>query len=158
MSVDESADDTDVIVKEIFLEASPEEVFPYLTESGKYLLWMGVAAQIEARPGGVFSVDPNGRDVIFGEFLEVRRPTRVVFTWGWKEPGHPLPAGSTRVEIDLIAKGGGTLLRLVHRGVHGEFNKRHRDGWDHYLARLLVVIAGSDPGADPYASPDHRHS
>jgi len=41
----------DPIVKEIFIEAGPEEIFPYLTESGKYLLWMGVSAELEAYAG-----------------------------------------------------------------------------------------------------------
>jgi uncharacterized protein YndB with AHSA1/START domain len=151
-------DDEPPIEKEIFIEAPPEEVFPYLTESGKYLLWMGVAAELDARPGGIFKVDPNGRDVVFGEFIEVVRPHRVVFTWGWKEPGHPLPAGSSRVEIELHPHDRGTRLRLRHFGVPGTLRERHDGGWDHYLGRLKMVVAGRDPGPDPYCVPEHRHA
>lgn len=146
------------IEKEIFIEAPPEEVFSFLTETKKYLLWMGVDAELDPRPGGLFKVDPNGRDVIFGEFLEVDPPRRIVFTWGWKEPGHPMPAGSSRVEIDLIARDGGTLLRLKHFGVAGSLHDRHEAGWGHYLGRLKTVMAGHDPGPDPYGVPEHRHS
>lgn len=147
----------DPIVKEIFIEAEPEDIFPYLTESEKYLLWMGVSAELDARPGGIFKVDPNGRDVIFGEYLEVEPPRRVVFTWGWKEPGHPVPAGSTTVEIELIPQDEGTLLRLVHRGVTGPSRDKHEFGWSHYLGRLQTILRGGDPGPDPFADPNARH-
>jgi uncharacterized protein YndB with AHSA1/START domain len=53
---------------------------------------MGVSAVLDARPGGVFQLDPNHRDVIYGEFVEVVPFRRVVFSWGWKEPNHPMPA------------------------------------------------------------------
>jgi uncharacterized protein YndB with AHSA1/START domain len=63
--------------------------------------WIGVSAVLDARPGGVFQLDPNHRDV-YGEFVEDVPFRRVVFTWGRKEPNHPIPAGSSRVEIDLV--------------------------------------------------------
>jgi uncharacterized protein YndB with AHSA1/START domain len=145
------------IIKEIFIEATPEDIFPYLTQGEKYVLWMGLAAEIDARPGGIFKVDPNTLDVIHGEFLEVSPPTRVVFTWGWNEPGHPVPAGSTRVEIDLIPQNEGTLLRLTHIRLPDDTKDRHEFGWSHYLGRLKIVMAGGDPGVDPYSDPQFRH-
>jgi uncharacterized protein YndB with AHSA1/START domain len=145
------------IIKEIFIEATPEEIFSYLTSSEKYILWMGLAAEIDARPGGIFKVDPNTVDIIYGEFLEVTPPKRIVFTWGWKEPGHPVPAGSTRVEIDLEATDKGTLLRLTHYGVPDGAREGHAMGWSHYLPRLKIVMAGGDPGRDPFSDPQFRH-
>lgn len=145
------------IVREIFIEATPEEVFPYLTQSDKYILWMGLAAQLDPRPGGIFQIDPNTRDIILGEFIDVVPPRRVVFTWGWKEPGHPVPAGSTRVHIELTPHNGGTLLRLVHHSVPIASRERHEMGWSHYLGRLKTVIAGGNPGADPFAAASVRH-
>ena len=149
--------DDDAVIKEIFIDASPEAIFPYLVESEKYLSWMGIAAALDARPGGIFQVDPNGRDVIDGRFLEVDPPRRVVFTWGWKEAGHPVPAGSTRVEIELVPQGRGTLLRLTHSGLTGPARARHDAGWTHYLDRLRTVASGGTPAPDPYADPEHRH-
>ena len=145
------------IVKEIFIAAAPEEIFPYLTQADKYILWMGLSAEIDARPGGIFKVDPNTLDVIHGEFIEVIPPKRIVFTWGWKEPGHPVPAGSTRVEIDLILQNGGTLLRLTHYGIPDIMRDCHEFGWSHYLSRLRTRLHGGDPGPDPYSSPEFRH-
>lgn len=145
------------VIKEIFIEAPPEEVFPYLTQSEKYVLWMGLAAELDPRPGGLFKVDPNTIDIIFGEFVEVSPPHRLVFTWGWKEPGHPVPAGSSRVEIVLTAQDGGTLLRLTHTGLPPTKQDQHAFGWSHYLGRLQSLMAGGDPGMDPYSSPEFRH-
>jgi uncharacterized protein YndB with AHSA1/START domain len=65
------------IIKEVLLDATPEEVFSYLTQSEKYIQWMAVAAELDPRPGGIFRIDPNGsgRDTISGRFVEVTRPT-----------------------------------------------------------------------------------
>jgi uncharacterized protein YndB with AHSA1/START domain len=147
----------EAIIKEIFIEAAPEEIFPYLTQSGKYVLWMGLSAQLDPRPGGIYQVDPNTRDIILGEFIEVVPPRRIVFTWGWKEPGHPIPAGSTRVCIELTPQSGGTLLRLVHRNLPPPSRERHEMGWSHYLIRLKTVIAKGDPGPDPFATASVKH-
>jgi uncharacterized protein YndB with AHSA1/START domain len=146
------------ITKEIFIDATPEEIFPYLTQADKYVRWMGLSAELDARPGGIFKVDPNTRDVIYGEFPEVVPPTHLVFTWGWKEPNHPVPAASTRVEIERVPQGGGTLLRLRHHGVAPQMRQRHQFGWAHYLVRLKILVDGSPPGPDPYADPNWRHS
>jgi uncharacterized protein YndB with AHSA1/START domain len=149
--------DDEPIVREIFIDATPEEVFEFLTRSDKYVLWMGLSAQLDPRPGGIYEVDPNTRDIILGEFIEVVPSKRIVFTWGWKEPGHPIPAGSTRVHIELTPQNGGTFLRLVHHRVPGASRERHEMGWTHYLGRLNTVVAGGNPGPDPYAAASVRH-
>jgi uncharacterized protein YndB with AHSA1/START domain len=72
-----------------------------------------------------------------------------VFTWGWEGDGSPVPPGSSTVEITLAADGpDGTLLRLVHHGLPLPALDMHRDGWEHYLSRLDVRVAGGDPGLD----------
>jgi hypothetical protein len=38
--------DDSPVIKEIFIDARPEEIFSYLTESRKYLRWMGVSAEL----------------------------------------------------------------------------------------------------------------
>ena len=77
-----------------------------------------------------------------GEFVEVVPDRKVVFTFGWDEPDHPIPAGSTEVEITLIPDGGKTRVRLVHRGLPDDAVSDHTQGWDHYLDRLAVASAG----------------
>lgn len=148
---------SDPLVKEIFIDAPPEVVFELLTDPVKMLRWMGVAADIDPRPGGIYRLDPNGRDVIRGKYLEVVPNSRVVFTWGYEESGHKVPAGSTLVEIELEPRGKGTFVRLTHRDLPQEMREGHEIGWSHYLSRLKSVAEGGDPGDDKYASLEVRH-
>ena len=90
--------------------------------------WKGIQAEIDARSGGVYRLDPNGRDVIRGAYVEVLPDRRVVFTWGWENPSEGMsavPAGSTRVEIDLELHGKGTRVRLTHRQLLPAARDRH---------------------------------
>jgi uncharacterized protein YndB with AHSA1/START domain len=73
---------------------------------------------------------------------------KVVFTFGWDEPDHPIPARSTEVEITLIPDGDKTRVRLVHRSLPDDAVGDHTQGWDHYLDRLAVVATGGVVGAD----------
>jgi uncharacterized protein YndB with AHSA1/START domain len=148
------------IVKEVFIEAPPSVVFQFLTDPQKMTRWMGIKAKIDPRPGGVYWLDPNGRDFIRGEYVEVIPDRRVVFTWGFEHPspGMPaVPAGSTQVEIDLEPEGKGTRVRLTHRQLPPESRDRHMLGWSHYLQRLKSVSEDLEPGSDPYADLSLRH-
>jgi uncharacterized protein YndB with AHSA1/START domain len=150
----------DPLVKEVFIEAPPRIVFQFLTDPTKMIRWMGIRAEIDPRPGGVYWLDPNGRDFIRGEYVEVIPDRRVVFTWGWENPSEGMaavPAGSTRVEIDLELEGQGTRVRLTHRQLPPKARDRHVMGWTHYLQRLKTVSEGSEPGSDPYADLSVRH-
>jgi uncharacterized protein YndB with AHSA1/START domain len=142
---------TSVVEREVKIEASPETVFPFFTDPEKMIRWMGVAATLDPRPGGVFSVNVTGNYFMVGEYLEVEPCTRVVFTWGYGDPpggdDNPVPPGSTTVEVELVPVGEATLVRLVHR-IPTEVHDFHAMGWEHYLDRLAVVAPGGDPGPD----------
>ncbi len=63
------------IVREIFIEAPPEDVFPYFTDAKKMVVWKAVSAEIDGRPGGDFRIDVTGAgDVARGTFLEIESP------------------------------------------------------------------------------------
>jgi uncharacterized protein YndB with AHSA1/START domain len=83
----------DPLIKEVFIDAPPSVVFQFLTDPAKMIRWMGIKAEIDPQPGGMYRLDPNGRDVIRGEYLEVIPDSRVVFTWGREEPGHSVRLG-----------------------------------------------------------------
>ena len=147
----------DPVVKEIYIEASPRKVFEFLIDPAKMVRWMGLEAELDPQPDGTYRLDPNGRDVIQGAYLEVVPDSKIVFTWGWDQPGHRVPAGSTTVEIQLEARGEGTWVRLTHRSLPPSARDSHEMGWRHYLSRLKIVAEGGDPGRDPFADLSVRH-
>jgi len=60
-----------------------------------------------------------------------------------------VPPGSSLVEIDLIERDGGTLLRMTHSGLPNEAQcAGHNRGWAHYLGRLTIAACGGNPGID----------
>jgi uncharacterized protein YndB with AHSA1/START domain len=92
--------------------------------------------------------------VASGAFVELERPRRLVYTWGW-EPGpegpNLVPPGSSTVEIELEPVDGGTKLRFTHRDLPNvEAAESHGEGWDHYLPRLATAAQGGNPGRDPW--------
>jgi uncharacterized protein YndB with AHSA1/START domain len=134
--------------REIVVDATPATIFPFLSEREQLLKWIGTDADIDPRPGGVYKVLVGGKHPSLGEFVEVVPDRKVAFTFGWDEPGHPIPAGSTRIEISLVPEGEKTRIRLVHSGLPADAVADHTQGWEHYLDRLATAVGGDDPGPD----------
>ena len=141
----------DVVEREIRIAARPELVFQHFTDPERLARWIGPAA-VDARPGGELRLAVAGIHQVSGEFVEVDPPRRLVFTWGWVQPEYGVPAGGSRVEVDLTPDGEDTVLRLRHLGLGAEDVEAHGEGWMHYLRRLAIVAAGGDPGPDPNAA------
>ena len=146
------ADQGIVIERELRIEARPETVFAFLTQPAKMVRWMGLRAKLDPRPGGIYQVDTNGKDIVQGEYVEVVPYSRVVMTFGWRGENSPIPPGSSRLEFVLTPEGEGTLLRFRHSGITPSTYEGHDVGWDHYLPRLVSVSAGRDAGPDPWES------
>jgi uncharacterized protein YndB with AHSA1/START domain len=89
------------LVREIMIDASPETIWPFLTDPARHVEWLGTEADLDPRPGGTYRVLVGGEHPGVGEYIEVVTNEKVVFTFGWDEPGHPIPAASTTVEISL---------------------------------------------------------
>jgi uncharacterized protein YndB with AHSA1/START domain len=136
------------LVREIVVDASPATIFEFLTVPEKHVQWNGTSVELDPRPGGVYRVLAGGAHQAAGEYVEVVPNERVVFTFGWDQPDHPIPAGSTRVEIQLIPEGDKTRVRLTHSGLPADAVSDHTGGWDHYLGRLAVVAPGGEVAAD----------
>jgi len=136
------------LVREIMIDATPETIWPFLTEPGKHVEWDGTVAEIDPRPGGVYRVLVAGQFQSAGTYVEVVPMTKVMFTFGWEQEGHPIPPGSTTVEITLHPEGDKTRVRLVHSGLPDDAVEAHGGGWAHYLERLAVRVGGGDPGPD----------
>jgi len=126
------------------IEAPPEIVFAYLTESQRFRRWMGVGAELDPRPGGHYRIDIDGEHIASGEYQVVDPPRRLVMSWGWE--GHPtVPPGSTTVEITLTPEEDATLLRLRHLGLPDEGERHvHTQGWIQYTSRLADITKTAD--------------
>jgi uncharacterized protein YndB with AHSA1/START domain len=136
------------LVREIVIDATPETIWPFLTDPKKHVEWDGTEADLDPRPGGVYRVLVAGQYQSAGTFTEVVPHEKVAFTFGWEQEGNPITPGSTTVEITLHPEGDKTRVRLVHSGLPAEAVDVHGGGWAHYLERLAVRAGGGDPGPD----------
>ena len=121
----------------IRINATPAEVFPYLTEPALLTKWMASWVDVEPTPGGKFSVRLGDQPVL-GTYVVVEPPHRVVFTWGL--PGNEaLLPGSSTVEIVLTADGDQTVVDLMHTDLPDELRADHLAGWTSLLERLRTT-------------------
>ena len=59
------------LVREILIDATPETIWPVLTEPGRHVEWDGTVADLDPRPGGVYRVLVAGQFQSVGEYVEV---------------------------------------------------------------------------------------
>jgi uncharacterized protein YndB with AHSA1/START domain len=99
--------------------ASAERVFDAWLDPSKARLWFGpglgemTRVEIDPRIGGKFNLTQrrDGEDVEhIGEYLEMVRPTRLVFTWIVPK----YSSDSSRVIIDIEPLDSGCLVNLAH--------------------------------------------
>jgi uncharacterized protein YndB with AHSA1/START domain len=136
------------LIQEVVIDASPATIFPFLIDPSHHIQWMGTEADLDPQVGGIYRVLARGKHPGVGAFVEVVPDRKVVFTFGWDEPNHPIPAGSTEVEITLTPDGDKTRVRLTHRGLPDDAVSDHTQGWAHYLDRLATVSGGGEVGPD----------
>jgi uncharacterized protein YndB with AHSA1/START domain len=135
------------------IRARPATVFSFFTDQDRWLSWQGVTAHLDPRPGGIFRMNVTGDGWARGQFVAIDPYERIVFTWGWEGDDSTVPPGSSTVEITLQPVGDeATLLTLVHHGLPLPTLDAHREGWTHYLDRLIIRAAGDDPGPDSFVT------
>ena len=78
-----------------------------------------------------------------GEYLEIERPRRLVFT---SSACRSLDSRMTTVTIEIRADGDGCELTLTHDGVPPDNAEGSRDGWGRILAGLLPGYHGVHGG------------
>jgi uncharacterized protein YndB with AHSA1/START domain len=144
-----------IVRRETHIAAPCATVFAYLTDPDKILSWMGTEAVTEPHPGGLYLLKGIGErgNVARGAFREVVPVHRLAYSFGW-DGSDEVPPGSSLIEIDLIDRDGGTLLRMTHSGLpNAEQCAAHDKGWAHYLGRLTIAASGRDPGPDAQKPP-----
>ena len=141
--------DTDIVVQEVLISASPETIFEFFTDPQKMTRWKGRTAELDPRPGGIYRVVMTDVAIAHGEYVQLVPNERIVFTWGWEGDG-PVQPGSSTVEITLTPDNDKTRLTLIHKDLPADQLAPHDEGWSHFLPRLVTVLEGGDPGPDPY--------
>jgi uncharacterized protein YndB with AHSA1/START domain len=141
--------DDEPIRVERLLPAPIEDVFDAWTNAARMAVWFSPVgrAEVEADPvvGGrlrVVMIDGDVRLEHDGEFLDVRRPTRLTFTWRSRYTGDR----PTVVTVELSDEDGKTRLVLNHDRLPPEERASHAGGWGAILDRLSAALATSGGG------------
>ncbi|HEV2377435.1 MAG TPA: SRPBCC family protein [Streptosporangiaceae bacterium] len=151
--------DGDAVVHELVLPAPAEQVFDMFTDPRLLVRWLGISADLQPQPDGRFRFEVAPGQFCEGQYVIVERPGRLVFTWGWTDPGFGLPPGTSQVEVTLTSAGDDgrqCRLRLVHTGLAGDLGLLHDDGWSRFLARLTAAATGEALPAYPAEQPEQR--
>jgi uncharacterized protein YndB with AHSA1/START domain len=107
--------------------------------------WETPVAEVDVRVGGSLRLvmrSPDGEEFGgSGEYLEITRPERLVFTWTWD--GHEGHEGAQLVEVEFSERDDGTTaVVLTNRGLPNEKSRRsHREGWETSFDNLDRVLA-----------------
>ena len=128
-------------VFDAWLDPAIAERFLFATADGRR-----VRLEIDARVGGRFRIDEQRGDELAthsGEYREIDRPRRLVFTFA-AEPAEP----PTLVTIDIVPTDDGCELTLTHEmdAKWAEWADRTREGWAQMLGGLDAALAAARGG------------
>lgn len=150
------------LARTVIIQAAPETVFRFFTDTARWARWWGAGSRIDARPGGRVVIRyPDGTEAA-GEVVSVEPPTRIEFTYGYVS-GKLIPAGGSRVTIQLEPLPDGTQLTLTHDVADAAVRDEHVQGWRYQLSRFANVVADEvnagaagavDAWFDAWAEPD----
>ncbi|OWU85083.1 hypothetical protein ATO6_08505 [Oceanicola sp. 22II-s10i] len=129
------------------IPAAPDKVFDAWLDPQVMQRFMCPGAQRalrvsnDPRVGGRFDilmVGSDGKEIPhWGEYREISRPSRLVFTWN-----SPHAEPDSVVELTFARDGAGTLVTLVHDRFPSEGSRNgHEQGWTGILEKLDAVFA-----------------
>jgi uncharacterized protein YndB with AHSA1/START domain len=130
------------------LAASRETVFRAWTDPAWFGQWFGSPegstdpVELDVRVGGTYRIEmtsPQGAGSLVGEYLEVERPERLVYTFCWE--GLPLHIPDTQVTVEFHDLGAETEIVLTHeRQPSRSVRTFHVGGWEMSLTRLAELL------------------
>ncbi|PJJ84797.1 SRPBCC domain-containing protein [Mucilaginibacter auburnensis] len=116
--------------KYYIIPADPEEVYLALTNAATIQLWTGDVVEMDATPGGEFSMWDGA---IVGKNIELDPGKKIVQQWYFD--GQP---EESIVTIKLHADKAGTSVELRHANIPDEDYNDITEGWnDSYFASLI---------------------
>jgi uncharacterized protein YndB with AHSA1/START domain len=131
-------------------EAPPERVFDAWTNTDVLRRWWAAlpgwttsTAVVDLRPDGRYRLsmrDPESgaEHTVHGEYVEIERPRRLVYTWTWAGDAEIMRGSEgTVVEVEFVEEGDGTEVVLTHRGfADARIRDLHGEGWSGCLDTL----------------------
>ncbi len=128
-------------VFDAFLDLAVARRFLFATASCEM-----IQAELDPRVGGRFTFVERRPDMgevrHVGEYLEIDRPRRLVFSFGVPQ----FDPRMTTVAIGIRPDGEGCELTLTQEGVLADYVERSKDGWSRILAGLEPALEGVHAG------------
>ncbi len=124
----------------VTIQAPPEAVFRFFQDSTRWARWWGAGSTIDPKVGGDIYIKHPGGIESGGKILEINAPKTLVFTYGFVS-GKPIPAGSSRVTIQLEPLRGATRLTLKHDLGDAAVRDEHVQGWRFQLSLFANAVA-----------------
>jgi len=126
--------------------APREKLFQAWTDPKKMTEWfchakpnlIGKLVVMDVRSGGQYGFDVSDASgkvfKVRGEYLEIKEPEKLVFTWFWEtEPAY----GNTVVTLEFVDLGNKSELILTHeRFANSDARDKHNVGWASCLDSL----------------------
>lgn len=132
------------------VRASPEQVFRAWTEPELLKKWWGPASfsvpsvELDLRVGGqfVFAMKPPDRPahLLFGTYVEIQPPKRLVFTWMWGD-AVPGPKFDSLVTVEMRPVGAETEVTVTHEKLPQPVATMHVEGWTSTMDSLQSFVA-----------------
>lgn len=129
-----------VMERNIVIQAEPETVFGFFTDSRRWAAWWGAESTIDGRPGGDLRIRHSNGFVSTGKVIAMERPTRFVFTFSL-QTNPPTRAEDSRVTIRLEPHAEGTRLFLMHESANETVRDLMHQGWRFHLSVFSNAIA-----------------
>jgi uncharacterized protein YndB with AHSA1/START domain len=138
-----------VLVVRRTIHASAERLFDAWTRPDQLRVWWGPrpvtcsGAEVDLRVGGRYSITnalPDGTTVVIeGEFREIQRPLKLVYTWRMGQGSQE----SSLVTVRFEARHEGTEVIVVHENVpNADVRDSHEKGWNGCLDGFTAFFAG----------------
>ncbi len=135
-------DSASLVLRRIFA-APRERVFRAWIEPEALERWFrpkGLAVTVlalDARAGGSFRFEAENGHAIFGTYLRVERPEKLVFTYS----GDAIQGQETVVTLDFLDQGSLTEVVLTHDGLSADLRALFEGGWPSLLDALALVLS-----------------
>jgi uncharacterized protein YndB with AHSA1/START domain len=141
---DTTSSETSLRIERVF-DAPCEQVFDAWTNPEVLRRWWTAhpdgstpVAEVDLRVGGRYRLTmqlPDGsRHTVGGEYHEVVRPSKLVYSWQWEQGGGESGHVST-VTVSFHGRDERTLVVLEHTGLaDAQSRDRHAEGWSACLA------------------------